>query len=122
MLFEGNKQFPLPPDALAATLGDAAFLVSSLANAEAVKVHSPDSAEWKLRPALSFVAGTLDTRLQILERAPPDTLRLQIVSKGIGSSSTTEVRLNLAASDTGTKVHWIGEITALTGLLKLIPK
>ena len=46
----------------------------------------------------------------------------RIISKGIGSGSTTDVHLTLVASDIGTKVHWTGEITALTGLLKLIPK
>lgn len=121
MRFEGDKQFPLPPDALAAKLGDAGFLVSSLTNAEAVAVHGADSAEWKMRPALAFVAGTLDSRLEIVAREPA-ALHVRITSKGIGSSSTTEVRLTLAASASGTAVHWVGEITALTGLLKMIPK
>ena len=122
MQFEGDKEFPLPPETIWTKLGDAGFLVGSLTTAEAVKIHGPDSAEWKLRPALSFVAGTMDSRLQILERTPPDTLRLQITNKGIGSSSTTEVRLTLTPSGASTKVHWVGEITALTGLLKMVPK
>jgi carbon monoxide dehydrogenase subunit G len=121
MLFEGDKSFPLPPDALAAKLGDAAFLVSSLNNAEAVKLHGPDSAEWKMRPALSFVSGILDSRLEIVAREPKG-LHLRITSKGIGSGSTTDIHLTLSAGDGGTKVHWLGEITALTGLLKMVPK
>lgn len=122
MLFEGDKEFPQPPETVWAKLGDAGFLVGCLAGAEAITVHGPDLAEWKLRPALSFVAGTMDARLEVLERTPPDTLRLQITNKGIGSSNTTEVRLTLTPGGAGTKVHWVGQITALTGLLKMVPK
>src|SRR5262245_12464304 len=122
MQFEGNKEFPLPLETTYAKLGDAGFLISSLTAAEAVKVHGPDLAEWKLRPALSFVAGTMDSRLQVLERIPTERIRLQITNKGIGSSSTTEIRLTLANTSAGTKIHWVGEITALTGLLKMVPK
>src|SRR5262249_30645377 len=121
MRFEGDKQFPHPLDTIREKLGDAAFLVSSLERAEAVTVQGPDAAEWKMRPALSFIAGTLDSRLEILSRAA-DAINLRITSKGIGSSTTTEVHLTLAQSESGTAVHWVGEITALTGLLKAVPK
>jgi carbon monoxide dehydrogenase subunit G len=122
MQFEGDKDLPLPPETLFGKLADAGFLVGTLTAAQAVKVHGPDAAEWKLKPSLSFVAGTMDAKLQILERTPPAAIRLAITNKGIGSSSTTEVRLALAPSGTGTKLHWTGEITALTGLLKAVPK
>jgi carbon monoxide dehydrogenase subunit G len=122
MQFEGDKDFPLPPGELWPKLSDAGFLTATLANAEALVVHDADQAEWKLRPALSFVAGTLDTSLHIVERQPPDHMRLLLTSKGIGSKATTEVRLALAAHDAGTRVHWTGEITELTGLLKAVPK
>ena len=75
MRFEGDKQFPLPPDALAAKLGDAAFLVGCLVNAEDVAIHGPDSAAWKMRPTLSFMTGTLDSRLEIIGASRSDCIR-----------------------------------------------
>ena len=122
MQFEGDRDFALPPAELWPKLSDAHFLAGSVANAEAVVVHDADQAEWKVRPALAFVSGTLDTKLHIVERQPPESLRVLLYSKGIGSSSTTEVRLALAAHHGGSRVHWSGEIKDLTGLLKMVPK
>ena len=43
-------------------------------------------------------------------------------SKGIGSSSTVEATLVLAAlGETATRVHWVAEVKELGGLLKLVP-
>ena len=122
MQFEGDHDFMLPPAELWPKLSDAHFLAGSVANAEGVVVHDADNAEWKVRPALAFVAGTLDTKLQIVERRPPEFLRVVLTSKGIGSGTVTEVRLHLATHEAGTRVHWIGEVKELTGLLKAVPK
>ena len=40
----------------------------------------------------------------------------------IGASSTVEVKMTFHPQDTGTLVKWTGDIIALTGLLKLVPK
>src|SRR6266404_3623005 len=122
MQFEGDRDFALPPAELWPKLSDAHFLAGSVANAEGVVVHDADNAEWKVRPALAFVSGTLDTKLHIVERVAGEFLRLLLKSKGIGSASTTEVQLRLSAHDAGTRVHWTGEITELSGLLKAVPK
>src|SRR5207248_10445003 len=122
MQFEGDEDFALPPEELWPKLSDAHFLAGSVAHAEGVVVHDADHAQWKVRPALAFVAGTFDTKLEIVERQPTTFLRVLLLSKGIGSGSTTEVRLKLAEHDGGTRIHWVGEIRELTGLLKMVPK
>src|SRR6266852_1505335 len=122
MQFEGDQDFALAPAELWPKLSDANFLAGSVAHAEAVVVHDADHAEWKVRPALAFVSGTFDTKLEIVERMPPERLRVLLLSKGIGSGSTAEVQLALAAHNGGTRVHWVGEIKELTGLLKMVPK
>ena len=121
MKFEGVRDFSIPPDELFLKLADARFLVDCVKDAE-VTHREEDRAEWKMKPALSFVAGTLDTRLDMLERVPHQRLRLTLLSKGIGSSSTTEVTLLIEPHDAGARINWTGEIKELTGLLKLVPK
>lgn len=122
MQFSGTKQFPQPLDQVWPRISDACFLVDSLKNVDAVTLRQPDHAEWKSRPGLSFVAGTLDTRLQILERVKPTMLRLLLTSKGIGSSSSVEVQMSLVEHEGGTRIDWQAEIKTLTGLLKMVPK
>lgn len=122
MQFEGDREFPLPPESLWGKLSDARFLVGCLSNAEGVVVRDSTHAEWKMKPGLSFVAGTIDTKLAIVEAQSPTHIALELTSKGIGSGSVTEVRLTLKPHETGTQVHWVGQIKELTGLLKMVPK
>ena len=119
--FEGREEFRQTPEDLFAKLTDAAFLVKSLPDAE-IESATADVAVWKLRPKLAFISGSLETTLSVTERTPVTTARYTVVGKGVGASSTVVAVLNFAPHDTGTVVTWTGEITALTGLLKLVPK
>jgi uncharacterized protein len=119
--FEGTEQFTVPPAELFAKLTDAGFLVNAIPDAE-VHEATPDRGVWKLKPKLSFISGTIDTTLRITERTPPTQAKYEIVGKGVGAGSTVAATLNFEPDGTGTKVNWNGDITALTGLLKLVPK
>lgn len=122
MQFSGTKQFSQPVDFVWPRISDAEFLVDSLKNVDAVTLRHPDHAEWKSRPGLAFVSGTLETRLQILERVKPTMLRVLLTSKGIGSSSSVEVALNFVPHEGGTRIDWQAEIKSLDGLLKMVPR
>jgi carbon monoxide dehydrogenase subunit G len=121
MHLEGDKDFSLPIDFVFARLSDAAFLAHCLNDVEIVRAET-DAAEWKLRPALAFVAGTLDISLTITERNPPTAMKAIVFSKGIGATVTVETVLSLTPADSGSKVRWTLDVTQLTGLLKLVPK
>lgn len=121
MHHEGDKEFQLPIDSVFARLSDAAFLAHCLKDVEIVRAET-DVAEWKLRPALAFIAGTLDISLTITERNSPTAMKATVFSKGIGATSTVETVLSFIAAEGGTRVHWTLDVTQLTGLLKLAPK
>src|SRR5262245_46685117 len=121
MHFEGTRDFALPADALYEKLADAAFLARSLTDVTVVRT-SADESEWKARPALTFLAGTLDNKLTISDRQPPSAIRYSMFSKGIGASSTVAIALRIVAAEGGSRVEWAADITALTGLLKLAPQ
>jgi carbon monoxide dehydrogenase subunit G len=120
--FEGDKDFPQPPADLWVKLTDARFLVQCIPGVEAVTRADPDAAEWTLRPGVSFVRGTLDVSLRVVEAVASTSARLLVHSKGIGSTADVEANLTFALQATGTRVHWTVEIKSLGGLLKAVPQ
>ena len=120
--FEGDKTFPLPVADVAAKLSDAGFLAKCLPDAE-VSEATPDRAAWKLRPKLSFLTGSLHVEMTTTAREAGKSVAFKVFAKAIGASST--VLSNLTFADDpggGTAVHWTGDLTEVTGLLKMVPK
>jgi carbon monoxide dehydrogenase subunit G len=120
--FEGDRDFPLPPDALFARLTDARFLVACLPDVEQVKEQEPDRALFTVRPGLAFARGTLEVTLRVVEKAPPSFARMAATSKGVGSSSTVEASWALTPTESGTRMTWVAEVKELGGLLKMVPQ
>ena len=120
--FEGDKSFPLPVADVAAKLSDAAWLVGCLSDAQVAEA-TPDRADWKIRPRLSFLTGSLDVSLDVTGREPGKSADFKVRSRGIGATSTVNARLEFReAEGGGTAVHWTGDLVEVTGLLKLVPK
>jgi carbon monoxide dehydrogenase subunit G len=118
--FDGTETFPLPLADTLAKLGDAGFLAGCLPDTEVIRA-TPDEAEWKSRPQLSFLSGAIDTTAKVTERTGT-TLKYALTTKAVGSGSTVEATLALEPTDGGTLVRWSGAITGFSGLLKLAPK
>jgi carbon monoxide dehydrogenase subunit G len=119
--FEGDRRFPLPPAEAFAKLTDARFLVPCVPDVDAVKTLEPDRAEIVLRPSFAFVTGTIDITMRILDAVAPSSARVELLGKGIGSTSEIHATLAFAPDGDGTAVHWTAEVKRLTGVLKLIP-
>jgi carbon monoxide dehydrogenase subunit G len=119
--FEGEKDFPQVPADLWAKLTDARFLAQCIPDVESVKEVHADRAELVLRPGFSFVRGTLDVSLRILDAVSPTAACYVVASKGIGSSADVEATVALAPEGTGTRVRWTAEVKTLGGLLKMVP-
>ena len=118
--FEGTRDLPQPPAEVSAKLSDARFLAQCIPGAESTSKLEPAEAVCVLRPGFAFVRGTIDVTLRMAERAEPNA-RVQLSSKGIGSSSEVEATLALTPTEAGTKVHWNAEVKNLGGLLKMVP-
>jgi len=119
--FEGDKSFPLPVADVAAKLSDAGFLASCLPDAQ-VSEATPDKAVWKLKPKLAFLTGSLNVEMTSTGREPGESAAFKIVAKAIGASSTVVTALTFTEADGGTAVQWTGDLTEVTGLLKMVPK
>src|SRR5262245_26273391 len=119
--FEGDRDFSQAKADVYARLTDPAFLVECIPDVETVKAVTGEHAELILRPGFSFVRGTIEVTLRIVEKAEPNGARVQLLSKGIASSSEVEATLALTPLESGTRVHWTAEVRNLGGLLKMVP-
>jgi len=119
--FEGEERFTLPLERVRAALSDGTFLVEAQTNVHSVMESTPDRASWKLKPNFSFLSGTLDTTLQVVERTEGAT-HFEIASKSIGATSKVIAHLTFLPDEEGTRVRWTADILELKGLLKLVPR
>ena len=119
--FEGTESFTKPSAELFPLLSDAAWLANSVPEAK-ITESSADRAVWDLKPKLNFITGSLQTTIVVSERKPNDAVVFKVTGKAVGSGSTVVTSLNLTPTDTGTTIRWMGEITELNGLLKMVPK
>ncbi|WP_439631339.1 CoxG family protein [Gemmata sp.] len=119
--FDGDKFFPLPVHLAAAKLSDAGFLAGTLPDAE-ISEATPERAAWKIKPKLAFLSGSLSVELTRTAAEADKSVAFQVIAKAIGATSTVVVLLAFSDKDGGTAVHWTGDLTQVTGLLKMVPK
>jgi carbon monoxide dehydrogenase subunit G len=60
--------------------------------------------------------------MRITEAVPEKSIRVTVLSKGIGSSSTVEASLSCTPIEAGTQVHWAADVKEMGGLLKAVPQ
>ena len=121
MKFEGDQDFTQEPSVLWNKLRSAAFLVECIPDSTVEGQPTRDQAKCSVHPGLSFIRGSMDVNVKILEAVEPTLLKVGLASKGIGSGSDVEATLNFAAQDKGCRVHWHAEIKSMSGLMKMIP-
>lgn len=119
---QGEKDLARPLEEVWAKLSDARFLVQCIPGVESVASAEADQAVCVLRPGFSFVRGTLEVTLRVVERVPGQSVRAQAHSKGIGSTSDVETRVTFTPRDGGAHLDWTVEIQDLGGLLKAVPQ
>ena len=116
----GEEHFSQPVVEVWACLADAEFLAKCLPQLESAERDESGLFVCRVRPGLSFIKGTLKVTLDIRDQQAPDSMRICVNSKGIGSSAVVETLVELSARDTGTQLSWNAEVTELGGLLKPI--
>jgi carbon monoxide dehydrogenase subunit G len=120
--FEGVQSFALPVAEVAAKLSDAGFLAHCVPDAQVTEA-TPDRSVGKIKPKLSFLTGGLTLEADVTARAVGKSVAYKLVTKTIGASSTVTTNLEFREVEGGgTAVHWAGDLVAVTGLLKMVPK
>ncbi|HZZ80560.1 MAG TPA: SRPBCC domain-containing protein [Gemmataceae bacterium] len=119
--FEGERIFPVPPEQLWPKLRDASYLAKCIPGGTPHEGATCDSAVCTVHPGFSFMRGSLDVTITVMDGHQPTSVRYLQKSKGIGSESEVETALTLAPVPEGTKIQWRSEVKSLGGLLKMLP-
>ena len=98
-------------------LSDLSFLASSIPGLTSFSRTSEDHITCKVKPALSFLTGSLSTIIDVRERTEPRIV-LGIRSKGIGSMAAVTATIEVGETDVGAEVTWTATVDELGGLLK----
>jgi len=118
----GEEHFSQAQTEIWARLTDAEFLAECLPGLESVERDESGRLLCHVRPGLSFFKGNFKVTLDIVDEQVPESVRIRVYSKGIGSSADVETKVELSADDKGTLLSWNAEVTQLGGLLKPISR
>jgi carbon monoxide dehydrogenase subunit G len=122
LYFEGEQTFHQPAQALWDKLSDARFLAGCVPDVESVTQSEPTQVVCRLRPSFGFVRGTLDLTMRVAEAEPAQRIRLQLNTRGIGTSSAVDAYLGFEPTGDGTLLRWAVDVRELGGLLKAVPE
>ena len=122
MQLSGEEHFSQAQSEIWARLTDAEFLAKCLPEVESVQRDAAGLVVCRVRPGVSFLRGTVQVTLDIFDQQMPDSVRIRVHSKGIGSLAIVETAVELSAADTGTQLTWKAEIKELGGLLKPVSR
>jgi len=118
MNFTGSEQFECSQAALWARLTDLPFVASVIPDVDRVERTDANGFACRVRPRLAFVTGSFDLAFELLERAPPERLKVRSHGKGIGSAVVVDADMQLVPIASGTELRWTGTIVSREGLLK----
>ena len=122
MQLSGTEQFPQPTDELWVRLTDLTLFARTLPRLDKIERVEPRLLECRVRPGLSFFAGTLRLKFEMLNEQPPSVARMRITGKGVGASVTVETSIHLKPVNGGTELQWHSEVLELGGLLKPVSR
>ena len=113
----GVERFTQPAADVWRRLSDLSFLAEAIPGLSSAVRATADHLTCKVKPALSFLTGSLSTTIDVQERREP-RLVLTIRSKGIGSLAAVTTCFKVGEAGGGTEVNWSATVDELGGLLK----
>lgn len=113
----GSEDFAEPAAEVWRRLSDLSFLAGAIPGLSSAVRATGDRLTCKVKPALSFLTGSLATTIDVRERREP-RLVLAIRSKGIGSMAAVTTTFDLRQAGGGAAVDWTAAVDELGGLLK----
>jgi carbon monoxide dehydrogenase subunit G len=123
---DGMELFVQPCEHLWERLTDLSFVVRCMPDLDKVVLTEPNRIVFRVKPGFSFIRGTLEITLALIDARRPDRARMRIGSKGVGSGVKMEASFLLADAETSatgqTCLAWSAEVLELQGLLKPVGK
>jgi carbon monoxide dehydrogenase subunit G len=126
--FQGEERFDAPRAVVWEFLTDLRNVSRCAPNLQDVQFPAPDTLTAKLVPDLSFVKGALDLKMELKERESPQSARLVITARGMGSEAVVDAAMQLTetarpkpSKGKETSLQWKAQ-ASLSGLLSAIGK
>ncbi len=110
MHYDGSFDVPASKDKVYAFVTDPAKVTSIFPDVQDVKVVDENNFSLKAKVGISFMRGTMDVKMAIVERNPPSFAKMR--AKGNGMSSTVELENTFTLEDQtsgGTHVKWAAD-------------
>lgn len=120
MNFEGTEQFDCDTAQLWAHLTDMNFVSSAIPDLDKVVKIEPTSFSCRVRPKFSFISGSLELHIEIVDSTPQTKLKVRSRGKGIGAAVVVEAEMNVVPNGNGSELKWSGAIISREGLLRPI--
>lgn len=118
--FSGKENFPCSQEQLWSKLSCPRFLCDCFPGVESVEQLDDRSATFRVRPGFSFLRGTLEVHLEIVDTQPQTQASARVRVRGIGSSAQATIRLEFTTTDGAARVTWSVEAGEMGGLLAAI--
>ena len=115
---QGEQRFEQPKGVVADNLANLSALSRAIPGLDQIESNDGTTLVCRIRPALSFLTGTLRTTIVKQPASASEPIQLRINSRGIGGGATVTTRFQIAGGDTDAIVTWTAEVEELTGLLK----
>jgi uncharacterized protein len=106
----GGYAVPAPKDRAFALLQNPTVLAKCIPGCEALEKIGEDEYAMKMKVSIASTSGLFDSKVRIADSEPPERFRLIVEGSGKIGFVKGEGLLMLIASDTGTDVHYDGEV------------
>ncbi|HEX6489764.1 MAG TPA: SRPBCC domain-containing protein [Gaiellaceae bacterium] len=111
MKVAGERTFEAAPELVWQVLNDPARLARTMPGVDTFEVE--DERRWCANVNVPLGLGSLKLRINFekTEERPPEYARLQAKGQGVGAIMSMETQFRLAASGSGTAMHWEADVS-----------
>lgn len=122
LTFSGRETFKLPPETLFARITDLDQMVTSIPGLESSKRVDAQTVQCVIRPGFSFLRGTVNAQIRLVDSQPPKSARMEVAASGIGLSMRIESTLEVGPTADGSQLDWTATVVELKGLVATLSR
>ena len=122
LTFGGDESFAVSPERLFAALTDLDRLPRSIPDLVSAEKTDERTLRCVVRPGFSFLRGTLKLTIAIVDLQPPTSARMQLSAAGIGTQIQVASELQIAPSESGSRLTWSATVVELKGLVATVSR
>lgn len=110
MHYQGSFEVSAPPEKVYAFVTDPKKVTTIFPDASDVKVIDENNFSAKVKVGMSFIRGTLDVKMNMVEKKPGQFAKLKARGTGMNSSVDLESSFTLVAGKAGgTVISWVAD-------------